>query len=72
MAQAELQLLSMALEVLTADERIVLALRETNALGYQEIATVLDIGLSAAKMRVARARLALRRAYETLTEGDAA
>jgi len=72
MAQAELKLLSRALERLTADERSVLALRETNALSYQEIATVLDIGLSAAKMRVARARLALRRAYETLAEGDTA
>ena len=52
MAQAEIELLSKALEALTADERIVLTLRETNALGYQEIAAVLDVGLSAAKMRV--------------------
>jgi RNA polymerase sigma-70 factor (ECF subfamily) len=71
-AQSEIALLSKALAALTVDERIVLTLRETNGLGYQEIAAVLDIGLSAAKMRVARARLALRRAYETLTEGDTA
>jgi DNA-directed RNA polymerase specialized sigma24 family protein len=44
MAQAEIELLSKALEALTADERIVLTLRETNALGYQEIAAVLALG----------------------------
>jgi RNA polymerase sigma-70 factor (ECF subfamily) len=70
--QAEIALLAKAIEALTTDERIVLALRETDALSYQEIATLLGIGLSAAKMRVARARLALRRAYETLAEGDSA
>jgi len=72
MAQSEVALLSKALTALTEEARIVLTLRETNGLSYQEIAAVLDIGLSAAKMRVARARLALRRAYETLTEGDTA
>ena len=70
MARAERALLAKALALLTEGERVILALRETNDLGYQEIAAVLDIGLSAAKMRVARARLALRRAYQTLTEGE--
>ena len=65
-AQTEIELLAKALEALTEDARIVLTLRETNGLSYRKIAAVLDIGLSAAKMRVARARLALRRAYETL------
>ena len=72
MAQDEWDRFAKAIEALTAGERIALTLRETNALGYPEIATVLGIGLSAAKMRVARARLALRRAYETLAEGDEA
>jgi RNA polymerase sigma-70 factor (ECF subfamily) len=71
-AQTEIELLAKALEALTADERTALMLRETNGLSYQEVAAVLDIGLSAAKMRVARARLALRRAYEALAEGDEA
>jgi RNA polymerase sigma-70 factor (ECF subfamily) len=69
-AQAEVDMISQALQTLSEDERIILTLRETDSLSYQEIANVLGIGLSAAKMRVMRARLGLRRAYQVLVGGE--
>ncbi|UCC85739.1 MAG: sigma-70 family RNA polymerase sigma factor [Anaerolineales bacterium] len=66
LARAEANIVNQALQTLREDEREVLTLREAAGLTYQEIAETLDIGLSAAKMRVMRARLALRHAYLTL------
>ena len=63
LAQAEIDLIEQALRNLSTDEQTILILRETDGLSYQEIADVLEIGLSAAKMRVMRARLALQRTY---------
>ncbi len=65
-ARAEADMVNQALQTLREDEREVLTLREAAGLTYQEIAETLDIGLSAAKMRVMRARLALRHACRTL------
>ncbi|MDY7079846.1 MAG: RNA polymerase sigma factor [Chloroflexota bacterium] len=49
---------------LNATGREALILRDVQHLSYQEIAEVLGISLSAAKMRVQRARLAFRELYE--------
>ena len=70
-AQVEVDNLTEALQTLSEDERIILTLRETDDLSYQEIADVLGIGLSAAKMRVMRARLGLQRAYRALVGEEA-
>ncbi|MGD2164648.1 MAG: sigma-70 family RNA polymerase sigma factor [Anaerolineae bacterium] len=48
---------------LSETHRETLILRDIQGLSYQEIAQVLEIGLSAAKMRVRRARLAFRDLY---------
>jgi len=45
----------------------VLILRDIQGLSYREIVTVLGIGLSAAKMRVRRARLTFRELYSRET-----
>jgi RNA polymerase sigma-70 factor (ECF subfamily) len=66
LVQAETGMVTQALQMLSEEERVILTLRETDELSYQEIADTLDIGLSAAKMRVMRARLALKHAYQTL------
>lgn len=67
LARAEVDMVNQALQTLREDEREVLTLREAAGLTYQEIAETMGIGLSAAKMRVMRARLALRHAYRTLS-----
>lgn len=69
MKLAEQDLVNRALQMLNPDEREILILRETNNLSYKEIAQVQNIGVSAAKMRVMRARMALRQRYLQLT-GD--
>ncbi len=51
------------LDRLSETDREALILRDIQDLSYQEIAEVLGIGLSAAKMRVRRARLAFRELY---------
>ncbi|MEA3340802.1 MAG: RNA polymerase sigma factor [Chloroflexota bacterium] len=48
---------------LSETQREALILRDVQGLGYQQIAEVLGIGLSASKMRVRRARLAFRELY---------
>jgi len=48
-------------------DRKVLILRDIQGLSYREIVTVLGIGLSAAKMRVRRARLTFRELYSRET-----
>jgi RNA polymerase sigma-70 factor (ECF subfamily) len=70
LAQAEVDLVTQALQTLSNEERVILTLRETNGLNYGEIAEVLDIGLSAAKMRALRARLSLQRAYQNLAGAE--
>lgn len=51
------------LDRLSETDREALILRDVQNLSYREIAEVLGIGLSAAKMRVQRARLAFRELY---------
>jgi RNA polymerase sigma-70 factor (ECF subfamily) len=51
------------LNQLSESHREALILHDVQGLSLQEIAEVLDIGLSAAKMRVRRARLAFRELY---------
>ena len=59
--QAELHAaLEEALETLPSELRIVVLLRDVEGLSTQETAAVLDLGVSAVKMRLHRARLALR------------
>jgi RNA polymerase sigma-70 factor (ECF subfamily) len=53
-----------ALTQVSADHRAVLVLRFWEGLSYEEIASVLQISLSAAKMRLHRARDEFRRCYE--------
>jgi len=56
--------LSDALERIDSDERMAVVLRDVEQLPMSEVASVLDIGLSAAKMRVSRGRQSLRRILE--------
>ena len=51
------------LDRLNETDREALILRDVQGLSYREISAVLGIGLSAAKMRVRRARLAFRELY---------
>lgn len=53
-----------ALAQVSADHRAILVLRFWEGLSYEEIAAVLQISLSAAKMRLHRARDEFRRRYE--------
>ena len=53
--------ISTALLQLREDERIAVVLRDVEQLSMREVAGVLDIGISAAKMRVHRGRAELRR-----------
>lgn len=53
--------ISEALSQLREDERIAVVLRDVEELPMREVADVLEIGLSAAKMRVHRGRAELRR-----------
>jgi RNA polymerase sigma-70 factor (ECF subfamily) len=67
LTRSEADMVNEALHTLREDQHMVLILREAAGLTYKELAEMLDIGLSAAKMRVMRARLALRHAYQTLS-----
>ena len=49
-----------ALRAMDPDERIAVVLRDVEQLPMREVARVLDVGLSAAKMRVHRGRQSLR------------
>lgn len=53
--------ISDALSQLGEDERMAVVLRDVEELPMREVAVVLDVGLSAAKMRVHRGRSELRR-----------
>jgi len=52
--------------------RIPLVLRDMDGFSYEEVAESLGIGLSAAKMRIRRARAEFRARYEALLDGQAA
>jgi RNA polymerase sigma-70 factor (ECF subfamily) len=47
-------------------ERLVLTLRDVEGMEYQKIADILDLGMSAVKMRIHRARLAFRQVFASL------
>lgn len=47
-------------------ERLMLTLRDVEGMEYQRIAEILNIGMSAVKMRIHRARLAFRRVFATI------
>lgn len=51
---------------LATEERSVLILRDVEDCSYQEVAAILEIGLSAVKMRIHRARLAFKRLLEQI------
>jgi RNA polymerase sigma-70 factor (ECF subfamily) len=61
---AERVAIQTALAQLTADHRAILVLRYWEQLDYEEIAAVLNLSLSAVKMRLSRARDAFRARYE--------
>ncbi len=64
------QHLQQALTELRPEEFEVIFLRDVEERPYAEIADILGIGLSAAKMRVQRARLALQVAYRQVSGDD--
>jgi len=64
--QAPWARLSEALTGLRPQEQEAIVLKDMDQQSYEEIAQTLGISLSAAKMRVQRARLALRAAYKQL------
>lgn len=53
---------------LQARERLLLTLRDVQGLEYQKIADILNISMSALKMRIHRARLAFRQIFARLCE----
>jgi RNA polymerase sigma-70 factor (ECF subfamily) len=57
------------LEMLGPDDRQILILRYISGLSFDELAAALDIGLSAAKMRLYRAEQRLRATYRQVLEG---
>ena len=58
--------ISEALMAMDQDERMAVVLRDIEELPMREVAAVLDVGLSAAKMRVHRGRQSLRQKLESL------
>ena len=66
-AREQRDVIQETLSQLSETHREALILRDIQGLSYQEIAEVLDIGLSAAKMRVRRARLAFQELYSRET-----
>jgi RNA polymerase sigma-70 factor (ECF subfamily) len=61
--------LAQALEMLPPDQFTALQLRDVEGRSYAEVAQVLGISQSAAKMRVQRARMALRDAFQQASKG---
>jgi RNA polymerase sigma-70 factor (ECF subfamily) len=61
---AERQIIERVLDSMSTTLRIPLILRDMDDLSYDEIANMLDIGLSAVKMRIKRARQEFRERYE--------
>jgi RNA polymerase sigma-70 factor (ECF subfamily) len=67
-AREERDLVQAALDALDDETRSILILRELDGLAYDEIAEIVGISLSATKMRIHRARLALRTRLNLLLE----
>ena len=67
-AHISLPRVTQAWECLRPEERQVLHLKDLEQRPYEEITQMLGISLSAAKMRVLRARLALKEAYRQLED----
>lgn len=61
------QLIARILDSLPSTLRVPLIMRDMDDLPYEEIAHGLGLGLSAAKMRIKRAREEFRRRYEAVT-----
>lgn len=59
-----------ALDSLRPADREAILLKDLEQQPYKEVAQVLGVGLSAAKMRVLRARLALQKVYRQLETGE--
>lgn len=59
-ARDVVRILNAALGRMDPDERLAVVLRDVERLSMREVAEVLDVGLSAAKMRVHRGRASLR------------
>lgn len=70
LSQIEKSRLTEALAQLKEAQREVLILRELEQLSYKEIAQKIGISLSATKMRIQRARLALQTVYRKLDRGN--
>lgn len=66
------QTLSRLMQRLPAEYREVLLLREVEDLAYKEIATVIDVPIGTVMSRLARARLALRKLWESDAHTEAA
>ncbi|HXR77578.1 MAG TPA: RNA polymerase sigma factor [Bryobacteraceae bacterium] len=62
------QRIASVLESLPSTLRIPLIMRDMDELSYEEIASELELGLSAVKMRIKRAREEFRRRYAATTE----
>jgi RNA polymerase sigma-70 factor, ECF subfamily len=67
----EQQIIHRILEAMPENLRVPLVLRDMDELPYEEVASNLSISLSAAKMRIKRAREWFRDQYETQTAGAA-
>ena len=65
-SHAEIDLIEQAISRLSEKDRTVLQLRDSEELSYDKIAEILGVGVSAAKMRVMRARLTLQQRYRDL------
>lgn len=63
--------LERALDALDPEARRVVVLRDVEDMSYDEIAGALKLGLSALKMRIHRARLAVKRLLEQICPGVA-
>jgi RNA polymerase sigma-70 factor (ECF subfamily) len=70
-AQGERQRITQVLDSLSDTLRVALVMRDLDGMSYQEIAEALGIGLSAAKMRIKRAREEFRRLYEQMARSAA-
>lgn len=66
-AMDDRQRIAAILDSLPSTLRLPLVMRDMDELAYEEIATALGIGLSAAKMRIKRAREEFRRRYRAMT-----
>ena len=64
---ADRQMISAVLDSMASTLRIALVLCDMDELSYEEVAQSLGIGLSAAKMRIKRARDDFRARYEKVS-----